>query len=303
MIMVKLKMPNFFIVGAPKCGTTSLYHYLDQSNDIFFSKIKEPEFFCFDGDFDKFYNIERITKKHVLDLESYKALFDEAQSELIRGEASPTYLYSSCAPRKIYDLIPDAKIVVMLRNPINRAFSHYMHNIHMGLEELCTFEEAIRAENERIKQNWAFYWHYLRMGMYSEQLVRYFDYFSIEQIKVIIFDDFVSDPVAVVRDVCNFLCVNENFNLDVSKKYAVSGKPYLKILTKLIVKPNKIKNILKKIIPVEHGRAIKHFHAKYFLKKENIKASTRKWLERYYKNDIHKLEKLISRDLSKWLVN
>ncbi|EPZ44556.1 hypothetical protein N007_10785 [Alicyclobacillus acidoterrestris ATCC 49025] len=158
--MFKL-LPNFLVIGAAKAGTTALYRYLSQHPEVFMPSIKEPNYFAlanrevrFQGPGD-----DRTNRSSITRFADYQALFDEADGYQAVGEASPMYLYTADAANRIHDLIPNVKLIVILRDPVERAHSAYLHLRRDEREPLANFADAIAAEEERIAKHWAPMWH------------------------------------------------------------------------------------------------------------------------------------------------
>ena len=153
------KKPTFIIIGAMKAATTSLYTYLKQHPDIFMTSVKEPMFF---NNFkkDQNYLIKGKKTKKVTTLKQYYNLFNAVKSEIAIGEASPAYIYNSDCPRLIKSHLPKIKIIAILRQPVERAYSNYLHVQKSGREIIHDFEEAFNAEKIRIKENWSPLYHY-----------------------------------------------------------------------------------------------------------------------------------------------
>jgi Sulfotransferase family len=170
-------MPNFLIIGAAKSGTTSLYHYLNQHPQIYMSPEKEPEFFALEGrklDFDgpdgKEVINRRIQRNRPTNIEEYRALFEGVSGETAIGEASPWYLYSVQAPSRISYYIPGVKLIAVLRNPVERAYSLFLYLRLRGQEPLSDFSQALQAEEVRKRDNWEWWWYYKDVGFYHAQL-------------------------------------------------------------------------------------------------------------------------------------
>ena len=222
-------MPNFLIIGAHKAGTTSLYQYLKQHPQIFMSAVKEPHFFSFMGhplNFnDPGFNPTKL--QTVASIDDYQALFQDVGDAEAIGEASPSYLYVAQSASNIYQYLPKVKIIAILRNPVDRAYSNFLHcrAREHGREPLGDFLEALQAEPMRTRDNWSPLWHYQQMGFYYQQLQRYYKQFPKEQIRMYLYDDLLSNPEALLQDMFQFLQVNTKFMPDLSKRYNVSGVP------------------------------------------------------------------------------
>jgi hypothetical protein len=218
-----VSLPNFLIIGAAKAGTNALYHYLRQHPQVYMSPWKEPKFFAFESEADLGFRAANgrdapVNASVILDQAEYEELFDDARDdELARGEASTHYLYVERSPARIKALIPDAKLIAVLRNPVDRAFSSYQHLVRDDLEPL-DFGAALDAEPQRIAEHYAYLYRYTDMGFYSEQLDRYEKTFPENQLCVLLYDDLRSDPEGTCRRIFSFLGVDEDFVPDMSEK-------------------------------------------------------------------------------------
>lgn len=294
-------LPNFVIIGAAKAGTTSLYYYLKQHPEVYVSSVKEPRFFALENETLNFQNPDQgINETSVTSLETYKQLFDGVTQEAAIGEASPLYLYSPKAVERIKHYIPNAKLIVILRNPVERAYSCYTHLIREGFETL-SFREALEEEKKRIQKNWAHLWHYQTAGYYHEQLKRYFDTFDRNQIKVYLYEDFNTDSIAIVQDACRFLGVDDTFVPELTRMN-VSGVPKIRFLQTLLGTGNTLRKILKAILPKGFRKDVAQRLRKWNLEKRmQISEIDRAYLINEFREDILKLQNLIDRDLSAWL--
>lgn len=294
-------MPNFLIIGAAKSGTTSLYNYLKQHPQIYVSPIKETEFFAFEKDNLEFNREGNLWRPTITDLESYQKQFENVSSEKAIGEISTVYLYSEKAVERIKYYIPDIKLIAILRNPVDRAYSHFFHHIRDGYEPINKFENAIKEEEDRIKRGWSWNWHYIKLGFYHNQLRRYYKNFNKSQIKIYIYEDFIYEQKKFFESLFNFIEVEKFFKPNTSKKYNVTGIPYNKFLHKLYSKQSFIKKILKIIIPCDIRESIKIMIRNRNLIKPQMSIKTKNALIELYRDDVLRLEKLIDRDLSIWL--
>jgi hypothetical protein len=291
------RKPDFFIVGAAKSGTTSLYSYLIQHPTIFMPELKEPHFFG-----------EWHPATGVKNLEEYLNLFARVPEEIRAGEATTAYLYSSSGAQEIKRFQPIAKIIMILRNPVDRAYSNYWEQREGKYwesrepVETLSFEEALEAEPERIQQGWGYAFHYVACGHYAEQVARYLDVFGYDAVRVYLFEDLVVDAEAVCRDVFSFLEVDPNYPIKVAKAYNPSGPSRSALLSKLIYERLSIKVPVKKVLPITIRRSVKEWlRAKNVGSIPKMNPETRSRLQGVFRNDILRLEKLIGRDLSNWL--
>jgi hypothetical protein len=295
-----MTMPNFFIIGVMKAGTTSIYHYLAQHPEIFMSPTKEPSFFAFDeqvafsGPGDP--NLTRMS------LASYLRLFEGASNEKAVGEASTVYIYSATAAARIREHVPQAKLIAILRNPVERAYSNYLHWFRRGSEPLADFSEAVRAEERRVRENWDPVWHYLGRGFYYGQLRRYAENFSHQQILIRLYDDLVADSLGLMRDLFRFLEVDEGFVPDVSRRYNPGKMPASKLLHRLLVRPHALRAALKPLVPVTlRRRWSASLRDRNLHTPPSLSPELRAELQKIYREDILKLQDFIRRDLSSWM--
>ncbi len=298
-----MTMPNFLVIGAAKAGTTSLYSYLKEHPQIYMSPHKEPRFFALEGKPIDFQGPGDLTRfKFVTNIESYRALFEEVSHEVAIGEASPWYLYVPQAPKRIKNYIPNAKLIAILRDPVERAYSNFLHAVSEELEPLNDFMQAMEAEEERIRHNWSYRWHYKQKGFYSVQIKRYYDLFDRDQIRFYLYDDFITSPMSVMQDIFRFLGVNDTFVPNTSQKHNVSRLPKNKVLDKLCRQPNSMKSILKPFLPSRLRQQVKTNLINLNLqKKPQLLPEVRKQFIEEYREDILRLQELIQRDLSRWL--
>lgn len=300
-------MPNFLIIGAAKSGTTALYSYLRQHPDIFMSSVKEPRFFAFEGEKLSFSGPkdhgERFNRETITDLKTYQSLFDGVAEEKAIGEASPAYLSSAeKASQSIRHHIPEVKLIVILRQPAERAYSAFLHTIRSGRETNMNFESVLRLEEKRTQNNWGAIWQHRRLGFYYEQLLPYYQRFPHEQIKVCLYDDLRSDSASLIQELLTFLEVDSTLNLDVSRRVNVSGIPRSTWLQKFLkVSDNPIRDMLKPLVPQKLRRSLVHKVKEANLIRPDLPEETRHRLTFEYKDDILKLQDLIQRDLSGWL--
>ena len=206
--------PNFFILGAAKSGTTFLYNTLTNHPDIFFPTEKEPSFLS--SHFDK----------HINSAAKYFELFDDVKNEKIIGEASPNYLSDPTSPRILKGLFPDAKFIIALRNPADRAYSLYVNLRRYGHESYNTFEQALLAEDKRLnslefKEKHQYFYHFLyfNSGLFGEQIKRYFDLFNKEQFHIVTLDQLRNNLAETIKNILIFLEVDANLSLKQGNKH------------------------------------------------------------------------------------
>lgn len=300
-----MTLPNFFIIGAAKSGTSSLYMYLKQHPEIYMSSVKEPHYFSFNSESKNTRGPGDSIHLSITDFHEYEMLFDEANDEIAIGEASSSYLYRKEAPKRIYDLIPDAKIIAILRHPADRAFSAYMHLVRDQREDSKNFNEALTKEVKRIKSNWDPIWHYTSVGFYHQQLVRYYELFPEENIKVFLYEELVNDPQRLLKNIFQFLNVNPTISPDFSVRFNVSGEQKSAFMQKLISlifnTPNPIRWLSRKLLPGQWRWKATNWIRERNLKRKQLSPQQRAHLTKIFREDIEKLQTLISKDLSHWL--
>jgi hypothetical protein len=211
-LVLRAHRPDFLIVGAPKAGTTALHSALARHPEVFTTTPKEPKFWlCGDappphwnGPGDAHSQQEWIWRRR-----DYDALFERAEEHHVRGESTPFYLWSWPAQRRIAEHLPDVRLIAVVRDPIDRAYSNWMHLWSDGLEKVGDFEQAFALQEERIDAGWAPFWRYRDLGRYGEQLQHLYRYIDPARVLVLRYRDLVDDPAATVDRACRFLGISE----------------------------------------------------------------------------------------------
>jgi hypothetical protein len=299
--------PNLFIVGAAKAGTTTLHYALDQHPQVFMSRKKEPGYFAWPEQKLEFINNgQLITQPRFLvnHLEDYLELFAEGKDRKIRGESSTTYLFfylqTIANLQRIHPDWKNCKIVIVLRNPVDRAFSQYMHKLRDGAESL-SFEQALQKEPERLKNNWHFDYQYTNRGFYYDAVKAYLDAFP--QVKIYLNEDLRNDQEGVVFSLEDFLSI-EKMPLNFGDALNVSGEPKMESLNKFLKKKNPVKTFLGKLLPQNLRRRtrlkLQSTVYKFNLEKKEMSEETRLQLKKIFRDDVSKLSELLHRDLSSW---
>lgn len=307
-------IPDFFIVGAAKAGTTALYHILSQHPEVYLSPIKEPNYFSTDIKPEQFGTELQTRLKeqslddfltsgmdgilhraYIRDHDQYLSLFANAQNNKAVGEASVSYLFSQTAAKEIYKFNPSARIIIVLRNPLERAYSHYLMEKKLGYTNL-DFNQAIQSELSAKDRKWGKSFIYIEAGLYYQQVKRYLDVFPASQVHIILYSDFKDDLLGTSRKLFQFLGINDEFIPD-NKLYNETLVPRSDLINRLgnlgnlriklrkILKGSKLKPVLKNFLYTKPG-ARQDINADYIS---------------YFRKDILKLQELIKRDLSSWL--
>lgn len=288
--------PNLFIVGAPRSGTTSLYHYLRQHDNIFFSAKKEPRHFQWDYYKHDWY--KNIKNNSYSKKEDYLKLFETSGNYKYYAEASPSYLYAYKSASQIKNEYPDAKILIILRNPIDRCFSNYTLRFTRGVEKL-SFEECLEYELPFLEKRREGSRHFIREGLYSEGINAYKKVFG-ENVKIFLHDDLKSDANSLISSILDFLELEDNnkiYTNFISMQSKIKKNAFYLRFKKL-----KVVRIFLSLIPLNIRFTLKTFlNSKVFNKDFKMNVDTRKKLINIYKYDILKTSKLINKDLNHWL--
>jgi hypothetical protein len=208
--MARSPRPDFLIAGAPKAGTTALHAALARHPEIFVSSPKEPKYWLCDdappphygGPGDRHSQQEWMWRRA-----DYDALWVDARPDQVRGESTPFYLWSRGAHRRIGEALPDVRIIAVVRDPIDRAYSNWMHLWCDGLEPVADFPAAFALEQERIARGYAPFWRYRELGLYGEQLQHLYQHVDRSQVLVMRYRDLVDSPAESVDKACAFLGV------------------------------------------------------------------------------------------------
>ena len=295
-----MALPNLLIVGAAKSGTTSLHNYLNQHPDIFMCSPKEPHFLI-----NKEIGKQRI-HKGIIDFKDYESLFNEKVHLKYRGESSVMYLsFPEIAIKNIkHYLDDDIKIIIMLRNPVERAYSGYQHVKRYNMMENLSFEDALELGEERYHdiKNFTPASRYLELGNYYNQ-VNVFKT-SFDNIHVVIYDDYKTDFNEELNKIFDYLEV-VRITINAEQQHMVGGWEWKSDgMKKIMMQQNLLKLFLRFIIPFKSLR--QYIQVKF--QKANMKVveiinpETEKWLKEYYKQDVARLSELLNRDLNHWII-
>jgi hypothetical protein len=300
--------PNFLVIGAAKSGTTTVWHYLRQHPQIYMSPRKHVRFFSFEVENPEFRGpgIKNPSKPYAItDIRDYHALFDGVEDQIAIGEASHSYLYQPMAAERIRRYARDMRLIAILRNPAERAYSHYMQMKRDGREPLADFRRALEAEEERVRDNWWPDFHYVRIGLYHSQLQRYVERFDRNQLKVYLYEDLKSDPYGMMRDLFRFLDVDDAHTLETALNYNASGLPKNKAVHTLLKGLRTAKPVVERVLPERQTKRLlrlgSNLHNRNLTKSALSPETRRSVTNVYFREDILKLQDLIQRDLSAWL--
>lgn len=288
--------PNFFLIGAARSGTTTLYKALKAHPQIYLPSLKEPHFYAYLADpttTDHLYPDTSTARRR------YEALFSGVAAELAIGDASTSNMVVRGAAPAIAGDIPHAKIIAILRHPIDRAFSHYRLFVSAGGEVLDDFAEAVRVEASRQTQGFPHTYRYLEWSRYTEQLRPFFDLFGRDQVLVHLYDDLCSNPEAIVRSTYAFLGVSQEHPVARVKVNNSPPNPRLPGLRKAVLRGRRGR-ILRKLVPAPVRRVVRPLIWRPPSVAPKLDSHVRAELTRTFDQEITQLEDLLRRDLSGW---
>ena len=302
-----MTMPNFLVIGVAKAGTTSLYHYLRQHPQIFMSPVKEPGFFTFLNNPPAFCGpgAENIRKRVIIQQGDYEALFHAVSEETALGEASAVYLSSyhpEVTAENISRYIPHVRLIAILRQPADRAYSHFTFNRQLGIEPTSDFIQALAEEPTRICAGWRPGCRYRLNGFYYANIKPYFERFPREQIRVYLMEDWLNEPREFFRDLFGFLGVDDTFMPDTTRRHNVTYHPRSQLLEALLRKRHPFKTLLRALLPqLWRDKMVSMIVSLNRTKPPPLDPELRRQLTEGYRDDILQLQDLIGRDLSHWL--
>jgi hypothetical protein len=303
-----MTLPNFLVIGAAKCGTDALCKFLGQHPDIYMCPNREPNFFVAEGQPEIPYRgpgdraaFEALAM-WISSLDDYERLFAGVAGQKAIGEGTAWYLYFEAAAKRIKQYIGQPKLIAILRNPVDRAYSAYTMLLGDGRETITDFARALAAESDRMTGNWDPLYYYVDMGFYAKQLRRYRELFDDSQLKTYVYDDFNTRPAEVVQDMFRFLGVDERFVPDTSARHNVSMVPRNHLVHHLVAGEYPLKQALKSVLPVGLRRSVKHnLLAPNLRRPSPLRPEVRQQLVEIFRADVLQLEDMIGRDLSAWL--
>jgi hypothetical protein len=301
-----MALPDFLIAGVPKAGTTALHAALSRHPGLYLSPIKEPKFFLTDGPPPtKGGPGDALTyREHVWERDRYEALFDAAPPGAPRGEATPLYLYDPDAMRRIHRLIPDVKLIVVIRDPVERAHSNWTHLWSAGLEPVGDFVLACAEEERRIAAGWASFWHYTGIGRYGAQLDHAFSLFAREQVHVLRYRRLIDDPAGTLNGICGFLGVDTGVLSEIPREN-VTAHPEQTVAHRAVSLGMRASAAVGRRLPGSAATAATH-RLERFLQRGRRERQPLSWEQRQailpkFTTDIKLLETVLGEDFSDWL--
>ncbi len=296
-------LPNFLVIGAGRSGTTSLHHYLGSHPDVYLPRVKSPShFYCRDRAPSENPGVRLVTRNFFVPNEAdYEALFDGVRGEKAIGEVSPAYLASTAVPARIAERIPEARLIAILRNPVDRVYARYVARLRDGLENRSDFAGIVREERTEslIRDDAA--GTYLAAGFCSHVLRSYFEKFSRDKIRIHLFEDLRDDAARLMAETFEFLGVDASFRIDTRARHNASGgvirNPLLRAMwTRSALLRARAQPYVPGWIRGPVSAAVKRD-----LDRRPLDAELRAELTALYRTEIEKLQQMLNRDLSHWL--
>lgn len=296
-----MTLPNAILIGAPRCGTTSVHAHLASHPDVFASTTKEPQFFSseaqeirLDGPNDR-----QVLSHLVTRLEDYERLFEGASGHRVIVEASTTYIYFQGTARAIRNRIPRCRIVAILRDPVARAYSDFLRQRRNGHEPLEDFGEALREESRRIEAGWAYRWHYRSRSLYHDRLKEYFDEFPQESVKVFLFEE-LGDPERFITDLSDFLGIEARVDIGLGRLNP-GGEPRSRALHRTAFGMNPAGRAVGRLVPSSVLRRGRQALLTTNLRVPELDPDLATHLRSSFRPDIERVQELIDRDLRHWM--
>jgi hypothetical protein len=304
-----MTLPTFLVVGAPRCGTTSLHYYLQQHPQICMSSIKEPNYFLFDEDGEPFIAEPAIIRKSVRTLPEYTQLFRRSPEQQAVGEISPLYLSVRQAPDRILATCGQIPVVALVRSPADRAWSHFLHAFpEHGDDATAAFAEMVRAEmagGHADDESYRTRTHLVRVGLYAEQVQRHRDAFGDDRVLVLLMDDLDDATDATLARICEHVGVDAGHRFEASQKFNLSGTRPTGVKGALRQAVRKVQPTVKAVLPPSVagrlGRLRVAMDDRTMTGPAPLDPALRSEINEWCRADIERLATMIDRDLSGWL--
>lgn len=297
-----MKLPTFLIIGVEKSGTTSVYDYLGQHPQVYMSPVKETNFLERDWERDDLSKIK--TKPHLINtFDKYCQLFQDVQDEIAIGEVSPNYLFHhQSSIERIRRYVPDAQLIAILRNPAERAYSDYLMHLRDEIGRSTSLSEQLKYKADTS--------YTLLKGLYYNNLTHFYSEFDSSKLKVCLYEDLCDRPVEFMQDMYGFIGVDDSFRPDMSRKAQVAQVPKNRSLNKLLRQQNPIRSLIAAGLRTFLSEGTRQKLRSTIINLNSSEKSqaplspdVRKQLVEFYREDVLKLQDLIGRDLSSWLIS
>ena len=301
-----MALPDFLVAGVPKAGTTAVHAALSAHPGLFMSPVKEPKFFLTDGPPPATGGPgDKLTyREHIWQRDKYEELFAAAPPGALRGESTPLYLYDRAALRRIRAMIPAAKLIVIVRDPVERAHSNWTHLWSAGLEPLGDFVRACAEEQRRIAAGWASFWHYTGLGRYGAQLSYAFSIFPRDQVLVLRYRLLVDAPALALDEICAFLGVGQGIVTALPREN-VTTHPEHTLAHRAVGLGMRAGDTLGRLLPGHTAATVTH-RLERFLQRGRRERQPLGWEQRQallpkFVDDIRLLETMLGEDFGDWL--
>ena len=289
--------PNFFVIGAAKAATTALYHALRRHDDVFLPEVKEPHVYAYLADRSV---AGHLYRDEVAARRRYGELYAGVDGQSAIGDSSTTNLVVGGAAEAIAADVPRARIVAILRNPVDRAFAHWSHFRAAGGEPIAEFAEAVRQEGPRREAGFPFTYRYLGWGRYSAQLRPYLELFGRERVLVHLYDDLRADADAVLRRTLRFLGVDDAGAVPRLERRNEMRHPRFPAIGRALDGRGRAGRVIRAAVPAPARRAASGWTAAHLGRKPALDPALRTELTAQFAEELDCLEPLIGRDLSTW---
>lgn len=291
-------VPDFFVIGAYRSGTTAIYRMLRQHPDVYLPSEKEPNFYAVDGNPDA---SATLRSRSVCDRREYAALYAGRREGQRTGDISPEYLRNPWAPARLHEAAPGAPLVAILRNPVDRAYSDYLLHRRDGDEPLPTFAAAVAAQSGRaLTDDRA--GHYLDTGFYGEQLERYLQIYPRRQLQVHLYEDLLRDRNGVLEQIFAHIGVDSAFRPSAEEPVNASGEPNSRALALALRGRHRLRPFVPREV-LERARPVWERYLATRLRRPAMEDRDRARLCELYRDDVQRLAQLLGRDLTHWLEN
>jgi hypothetical protein len=301
-------LPDFLVIGAPKAGTTALHTALALHPQLYLSPVKEPKFFLTDGPPPRRGGGPgdvQTYREHIWRQADYEALFSAAPRGALRGESTPFYLHDLAAQRRIRRMIPQARLIVIVRDPVERAHSNWTHLWSAGLEPIDDIAAACAAEEQRVAAGWSAFWQYVGLGRYGQQLRHLYSVFPREQVLVLRYRYIVDRPASALDEICAFLGVQEGLVTELPREN-VTAHPQRTITHRAVSRARRGAAAIGRHMPGALGTALT-VPLERVLQQKATHRQPLTWQQRqqlipYFEADIRLLEAVADADFGDWLL-
>lgn len=297
------RWPDFLAIGAPKAGTTALFRAIGRHPEVSLPASKEPRYFTSPGARPNFHGPggEESADLVVYDRHDYLELFRKCPATWKIGDGSTGYLYHPAAPANCYSQVPTAPLIAVLRHPVSRAYSQWLHLRHKGIEDIDDFETALAAESRRIELGWRPGWHYQRSGFYGEQLQRWLRYYPREQLLILFHEDWITQPAETLAQVFRHIGVDETASVTVTRENVSSRSPRWTWLHHRMMNESAPRRLARHYLPLwARDRVTKSIGVFNLKPGPRLDPEVRGRLSVAYHDDFDLIESITGRDLSHW---